>query len=454
MTMTWDGHEYNDEQDADFECNYDERSVLEPEQPASSLGCGCEAYPELQQDAIRPGNECDAAILAENGFAVDGSGVVLDVPQATGSDGVGDISNLVPVGYENEDAQSAETPLSQPAVQPKLLPKPMILVSSRKAQSADRIAAGSSGYATLAWQELKTGIKTSKRYIAMGAAAATIALGGCATHLLSDAVVRDHVFTGLSFYSGFLTGEGSSQTNIPYRIDDRLEKRVANKAAEQMDVPRYGSRSPGLDNVSSEGLRVVPPYDAGGRQDASGSDPQISDSRLRQRIIPKSDSLEAILKDKDPGFFRGIGDGKEYLLVIDKKTQEETVYEVTFSKIDKTKISSGKVPGDKQRAGDNRTPEGIFTVTSVEQSSHWTHEGRLAYGPYFARLNAGSWDRKGNYDPNGRSSHALHGTDREGLLGTPDSEGCVRHSNDKIKSYVENGIVKKGTVAAILPDGG
>jgi hypothetical protein len=91
-------------------------------------------------------------------------------------------------------------------------------------------------------------------------------------------------------------------------------------------------------------------------------------------------------------------------------------------------IAVGKNPGDKERAGDNRTPNGIFTVQSIEDSRFWTHDfgdgkGSVsgAYGPWFIRLRTG-W-----------SGIGIHGTHDPASRGSMVSEGCIRMLNDELE---------------------
>jgi lipoprotein-anchoring transpeptidase ErfK/SrfK len=91
-------------------------------------------------------------------------------------------------------------------------------------------------------------------------------------------------------------------------------------------------------------------------------------------------------------------------------------------------IAVGKNPGNKERAGDNKTPNGIFTVQSIENSSRWTHDFRDgkgvirgAYGPWFIRLRTG-WRGIG-----------IHGTHDPDSRGSMVSEGCVRMLNDELE---------------------
>lgn len=91
-------------------------------------------------------------------------------------------------------------------------------------------------------------------------------------------------------------------------------------------------------------------------------------------------------------------------------------------------VAVGKNSGNKQRAGDMRTPEGTFSVVQVQDSSWWTHDfgdgkGEIAgaYGPWFVRLKTG-WQGIG-----------IHGTHDPASIGTDATEGCIRLSNENIK---------------------
>ncbi|MBN1792962.1 L,D-transpeptidase [Candidatus Woesearchaeota archaeon] len=164
-------------------------------------------------------------------------------------------------------------------------------------------------------------------------------------------------------------------------------------------------------------------------------------------------SLESVLESKDDDFFRGIGSGSEYLFVVDKDEQKARVYRVKMELVDETIVSTGLNPGDKEREGDMRTPNGVFSVVSVENSTNWIHNGAQGvYGPYFARFNAGSWDKNGVYDPGGRSSLGAHTTNETEYLGQRKSEGCPRFPRDKIIKYVRSGMLRRGAAIAIIGD--
>lgn len=102
-------------------------------------------------------------------------------------------------------------------------------------------------------------------------------------------------------------------------------------------------------------------------------------------------------------------------------------------------IAVGKNPGQKERAGDCRTPEGNFTVQQIQNAGSWTHDFKDgkgvimgAYGPWFIRLKTG-WNGIG-----------IHGTHDPGSIGTDVTEGCIRLQNKDVeelkKQYIKVGL--------------
>ena len=102
-------------------------------------------------------------------------------------------------------------------------------------------------------------------------------------------------------------------------------------------------------------------------------------------------------------------------------------------------IAVGKNTGQKERNGDCKTPEGVFSVQSVHDAKSWVHDfkdgkGAVkdAYGPWFIRLKTG-WNGIG-----------IHGTHDPDSIGNNVTEGCIRlHNNDltELKTkYIKNGL--------------
>lgn len=105
-------------------------------------------------------------------------------------------------------------------------------------------------------------------------------------------------------------------------------------------------------------------------------------------------------------------------------------------------VALGERSGDKRRVGDMRTPEGVFSVQQIQDSSYWKHDfgdgkGPIegAYGPWFIRLETG-WKGIG-----------IHGTHDPSTIGKRVTEGCIRLHNRNIEVLKEQ--VGIGTTVVI-----
>lgn len=110
------------------------------------------------------------------------------------------------------------------------------------------------------------------------------------------------------------------------------------------------------------------------------------------------------------------------------------------------RVCVGENFGQKQRAGDCRTPEGQFKIVSIENASGWPYrpkDGRPVqwgcYGPWFMRLNC----------PQTRSI-GIHGTRVPQSIGTRASEGCIRLRNEDLERLKAQCYV--GMPVTVLPD--
>lgn len=90
-------------------------------------------------------------------------------------------------------------------------------------------------------------------------------------------------------------------------------------------------------------------------------------------------------------------------------------------------MACGRNRGQKQRQGDNRTPEGHFLLQNIQDASKWGHDfgdgkGYIkdAYGPWFLRLQTGF------------RGIGIHGTHLPSSIGSRASEGCIRLENKNI----------------------
>ena len=110
------------------------------------------------------------------------------------------------------------------------------------------------------------------------------------------------------------------------------------------------------------------------------------------------------------------------------------------------RIACSKYYGNKERRGDNKTPEGTFKITQLLNARGLSHDFgdgkgpiRNAYGPWFLRLGVPGYIDIG-----------IHGTHLPESIGTRATEGCIRMTNEDVTDLKNR--VHVGTPVIILPD--
>lgn len=136
---------------------------------------------------------------------------------------------------------------------------------------------------------------------------------------------------------------------------------------------------------------------------------------------------------------------EERYIVIDKTAYKLSVIQNKDTVL-QVPICIGKNFGQKTKKGDNKTPEGKFTISHILDSRRWKHDfndgkGEIlgSYGPWFFRLKTPKWKGIG-----------IHGTCFPQTIGTRDSEGCIRLLNDDLIKLKK--LVFVGMSVEILPD--
>jgi lipoprotein-anchoring transpeptidase ErfK/SrfK len=137
--------------------------------------------------------------------------------------------------------------------------------------------------------------------------------------------------------------------------------------------------------------------------------------------------------------------GNSSFILISKEEMTLSVYDYRGEKRLEFPVSCGKNTGNKDTIGDMRTPEGVFHIADIQNSSRWSHDfgdgnGKIegAYGPYFIRL----------LIP-GHSGIGIHGTHDDNSIGVRATEGCIRLKNGNLEKLVKQ--VKAGDVVVITP---
>lgn len=137
------------------------------------------------------------------------------------------------------------------------------------------------------------------------------------------------------------------------------------------------------------------------------------------------------------------------LILIDKSERRLTLYEDS-AEIAHYRIALGFSPvGDKERAGDGRTPEGRYRISFKNAKSRFHLSLKISYPDAGDRAAA----REAGADPGG--DIFIHGT--PGTSGVPSTLvprrdwtlGCIAASNDEIEEIWR--LVETGTAVEIRP---
>lgn len=124
--------------------------------------------------------------------------------------------------------------------------------------------------------------------------------------------------------------------------------------------------------------------------------------------------------------------------------------------------STAFIHGKKQRAGDGKTPEGVFEIHSIEVAHNKLWDNKKVYGPYFIRIQ-GSIGIHGTGTDTNRVKNWFndsHYADPEPLgvyldksgeykIGVGKSHGCIRLDNSVVRYLVDNNIITKETKVII-----
>ncbi|MDE6558444.1 MAG: L,D-transpeptidase family protein [Muribaculaceae bacterium] len=116
-------------------------------------------------------------------------------------------------------------------------------------------------------------------------------------------------------------------------------------------------------------------------------------------------------------------------LIVDKNTMKLYRYDRYGRELERVGIACSKKYGTKHKKGDNRTPEGFFTIEGIYDSTDWLYtddDGNTSpvkgqFGPRYMRLRTPVTAQVG-----------IHGTAAPGSIGGRRSHGCIRMTNENI----------------------
>ena len=134
-----------------------------------------------------------------------------------------------------------------------------------------------------------------------------------------------------------------------------------------------------------------------------------------------------------------------YTILVNKQTKKLFVTEEkndSYSVVKEFPISIGIISGDKKIEGDEKTPEGAYTLIDLKTDEELPEK----YGPYAAVLN---YPNKKDLEAGKTGSGIwIHGTGTNQL--TPDTQGCVELSDQHLIQLFS--FISKGTKIIIVPE--
>lgn len=139
-----------------------------------------------------------------------------------------------------------------------------------------------------------------------------------------------------------------------------------------------------------------------------------------------------------------LNNSPQYTLLVNKYNKMMFVTEETesgYRVVEEFSVSLGLGNGDKEREGDNKTPEGAYSLIDLKTDD----ELPKMYGPYAAVLNYPS--QKDLKLGKTGSGIWIHGTGTNQL--TPDTQGCVELNDQNLRRLFP--YLGKGTKIIIIP---
>ncbi len=178
--------------------------------------------------------------------------------------------------------------------------------------------------------------------------------------------------------------------------------------------------------------------------------------------VPRTDSIERpalkgeinddfnVLKEIErnaPGYYnRLLSNLDNGFIVVDKGRMKVILYDSEGNMVHSYGMGCSKKFGTKHEKGDNRTPEGFFSVENVYDSKDWlftdddgvTSDKKGQFGPWFIRLRIP-----------GTSQIGIHGTCAPWSIGGRVSHGCIRITNENIEELKD--LVTPGMPVIVIP---
>jgi hypothetical protein len=147
---------------------------------------------------------------------------------------------------------------------------------------------------------------------------------------------------------------------------------------------------------------------------------------LEAMYIPDAGAVLAYAPQRCPAMI----DDKTDIILVSKQDMKLRMIKYHDPVASTFPIATGLNFGNKNKPGDKKTPEGVFSVYAIHDASNWVYDfndgkGKIkgSYGKYFIRF-------KEHYHI------GIHGTHLPETLGARATDGCVRMHNDDIEKIV------------------
>ncbi len=160
----------------------------------------------------------------------------------------------------------------------------------------------------------------------------------------------------------------------------------------------------------------------------------------------KGSIIPQMIKDYFPYAQKLLNNKYQRFIVVDKYSMRVMLFD-RMGRLERAyKMACARNYGTKHEKGDERTPEGFFSVENIYDSTDWLFvddDGKKSdikgqFGPRFIRLRIP-----------GTSQIGIHGTCSPRSIGWRCSHGCIRITNDQIMELVE--LVEPGMPVIINP---
>ena len=160
----------------------------------------------------------------------------------------------------------------------------------------------------------------------------------------------------------------------------------------------------------------------------------------------KGSIIPQMIKDYFPYAQKLLNSKYQRFIVVDKYSMRVMLFD-HMGRLERAyKMACARNYGTKHEKGDERTPEGFFSVENIYDSTDWLFvddDGKKAdikgqFGPRFIRLRIP-----------GTSQIGIHGTCSPRSIGWRCSHGCIRITNEQIMELVE--LVEPGMPVIVNP---